>query len=51
MWYYVTLDKTVIGVYNSVEEVNHFIARKGYTIIGTIQAHENETLVIVEKWN
>ena len=50
MWYYVTVDKTCIGMYNSVEEVNKFIARKGYTIIKTEQEHEDSTIVEVVKW-
>lgn len=50
MWYYVTLDKTVIGIYNSIEEVNHFIARKGYTVIDVKQVRDNETYVEVAKW-
>lgn len=50
MWYYVTLDETVIAIYNSVEEVNHFIARKGYTIINIHQKCENETIVEVQAW-
>ncbi len=50
MWYYVTVDEKCIGMYNSVEEVNRFLARKGYTIINTKQVRENETIVEVEKW-
>lgn len=50
MWYYVTVNETCIGMYNNIEEVNHFLARKGYTIIGTKQTQENETIVEVVKW-
>ena len=48
MWYYVTVNKVCIGMFNSVNEVNHFLARKGYTIINIYQKCENE--VIVEVW-
>ena len=48
MWYYVTLNNICVGMFNSVEEVNHFLARKGYTIIHIQQARENETIYEVE---
>lgn len=51
MWYYVTVNETCIGMYNSVEDVNHFLARKGYTIINTYLTElDNCTIVEVEKW-
>lgn len=50
MWYYVTVNETCIGMYNSIEDVNHFLAHKGYTIINTEQTKENETIVEVVKW-
>ena len=50
MWYYVTLNTVCIGMFNSVEEVNRFLARKGYTIIHISQVRENETIVEVEVW-
>lgn len=50
MWYYVTCNEVCISMFNSVEEVNHFLARRGYTIINTEQVRENETIVEVEKW-
>ena len=51
MWYYVTLSNVCIGVFNSVNEVNHFLIRKGYTIINIHQKCENETIVeVVHTW-
>ena len=50
MWYYVTVNNVCIGMFNSVEEVNHFLARKGYTIIHIGQVCENETIVEVQVW-
>lgn len=50
MWYYITHNYVCIGVYDNIEDVNHFLARKGYTIINTYQKRELETIVEVEKW-
>lgn len=50
MWYYIVTDHICIGMFNSVEDVNHFLARKGYTVTDIKQVRENDTIVEVEKW-
>lgn len=50
MWYYVTVNETCIQICNSVEEVNRFLARRGYTIINIYQKGEIETIVEVQAW-
>lgn len=50
MWYYVTVNTVCIQICNSVEEVNRFLARKGYTIIDIHLKRENETIVEVQAW-
>ena len=47
MWYYVTVNGTCIGIYNNIEDVNHFLARKNYTVIKCEQARELETIIEV----
>lgn len=47
MLYYVTVNETCISIFNSIEEVNHFLARKGYTVIKCEQVREFETIVEV----
>lgn len=50
MWYYVTVNSVCIQICNSVEEVNRFLARNGYTIVGIHQKNENEVIVEVQAW-
>ena len=50
MWYYVIVNGTCIGIYNSIEDVNRFLARKNYTVIKCERVRELETIVEVEKW-
>lgn len=50
MWYYVVHLNVCIYVSDNVEDVNHFLARKGYTVIDVKQVRDNETYVEVAKW-
>lgn len=51
MLYYVTCNEVCISMFNSVEDVNHFLARRGYTIVNTYLTElDNCTIVEVEKW-
>ena len=47
MWYYVTFNEICIGMFNSIEEVNHFLAQNGYTVIKLEQTREFETFIEV----
>lgn len=47
MWYYVTVNGKCIGIYNNIEEVNHFLARNGYTVISLEQRREFKTIIEV----
>ena len=48
--YYVTENDTYIGKFKTVEEVNHFVASKGYTIIDIHYYNTVEIIVEVERW-
>lgn len=47
MWYYVTVNERCIGMFNSIEEVNRFLARNQYTVIKLEQTREFETCIEV----
>ena len=47
MLYYVTFNETCISRFNSIEEVNRFLARNQYTVIKVEQTREFETIIEV----
>lgn len=47
MWYYVTVNEICIGMFNSIKDVNRFLAHNQYTVIKLEQTREFETIIKV----
>lgn len=47
MWYHVIANEICISIFNSIEEVNRFLARNQYTVIKVEQTRESATFIEV----
>lgn len=48
--YYVMSNDCCIGIFVYIDDVNRFLARKGYSVVNIKHSYDNGVLVEVEKW-